>query len=460
MSSSFESARRIGSPLFRYLHRALASLEGTPSGRRIGKVLRAANAVAHGFRGERISLRAAALTYVTIFSLVPLLSVALGLVHLIDASSFESHLRALTFTVLAPGIREDSAAFFDAFLRAAGSTAVGSVGFGMLLVSAATLLRNLDGALNDLWNVRRRRSILKRAVLYTAILVLAPVVAALTLAGTGLARDTLVELAPIVAPLVLALGPVVLVVASLTLLYFYAPNADVRFKSACLGGLVAGLGWELARHLYAVFAAGAFRYNPVFGALGAAPLFLMWIYMSWLLILFGARFSYALDAVSFRGLAAVTRGHPRAREILAARVIQTATRALLRGENPPVRRDLAVSLRVADEFLSETLEQLAAAGLVELGWQGGVQPAGDPDALTLADISRAVGGVSAHLDEPSLREWQEEHFTELHQLFQKADARSVDLLEKISWRELAQLAIEVDATEQNPVLQAPARPGA
>lgn len=380
--------------------------------------------------------------------------------HLIDATSFEEHLRTLTYTVLAPGIREDSAAFFDQFLRAAGSTAVGSLGFVVLLISAATLLRNLDGALNDLWNVRRRRAFLKRVVLYTAILILGPVLAALTLAGSGLARQTLEESAPIVAPLVLALGPVVLVVAALTLLYLYAPNAEVRLKSAVIGGVGAGLGWELARHLYAAFAAGAFRYNPVFGALGAAPLFLMWIYVSWLLVLFGARLAYALDAISFRGLAAVTRGHPRAREILGARIIQAATRALLRGENPPVRRELAQRLRVADEFLSETLDQLAAAGLVELGWQGGVQPAGNPDSLTLADISRAVGGVSAHLDEPSLREWQEEDFSDLHVLFQKADVRSVELLEKISWRELAHLASEGPATDQNPVLKAAVGSGA
>lgn len=440
----FHPVKRAALPL-------LSLLERTEIGRKALRVLRAANAVAHGFRGERISLRAAALTYVTLFSLVPLASVSLGLLHLIDAGTFEARLRSVAFTVLAPGIHDDVRAFFDNFLRAAGSSAVGTVGFLVLLISAGTLLRNLDGSLNDLWNVRRRRPFLKRVVLYAAILVLGPVLTAVTLIGSGVAESALRHSLPVFAPLVLALGPAVLVIAALTSLYLYAPNAPVRPRSAIFGGVAAGLGWELARHVYASFAAGAFRYNPLYGALGAAPLFLMWIYVSWLLVLFGARLAYALDALNLRGLSATHSGHPRARELLAARVVQAATLAQLRGETPPLRRELAHRLRVADGFLAETLDQLEAAGLVELGWQGGVRPAGNPEELTLADISRAVGGIGAHLDEPSLQEWHEGDFSELQSLFQKADARAMELLRQMTWQELAELPSS-PPTQRNPII--------
>lgn len=433
-------------PLPRHLQRFVAALDRTELGRRGLKVLRAANAVAHGFRGERISLRAAALTYITIFSLVPLVSVTLGLAHSLDSSRFEARLRAVTFTVLAPGLRDESIAFFNHFLRAAGSSAAGGLGFIVLLVSAGTLLRNLDGSLNDLWNVRRRRPIYKRVVLYGAILVLGPVLTGVTLLGSRLAEQTLERWFPALASYLLVLGPPVLVILALAFLYLYAPNAPVRLRSACIGALGAGLSWELARHLYAAFAAGAFRYNPVYGVLGAAPLFLAWIYVSWLLVLFGARLAYALDAVTLRGLAAVTRGHPRARELLAAHVIQVATLAQLRGEHPPLRRELASRWRVADAFLGETLDQLAAAQLIELGWQGGVRPAGDPDTHTLADISRAVGGVGAHLDEPALREWQEHDFAEIQRLFNDADSLAIGRLGHMTWRELALKSIEAVST--------------
>src|SRR5207248_8399970 len=120
----------------------------------------------------------------------------------------------------------------------------------------------------------------------------------------------------------LTLGSTISSILVFTGIYKLAPHAPVRGRSALSGGIVGGLAWEIARHGYASFAALAFNYNPLYGSLSAAPLFLMWIYVSWWLMLFGARLSYAVEHAAFRGEFMDLITHPRARELVAARVAQ------------------------------------------------------------------------------------------------------------------------------------------
>jgi len=311
------------------------------------------------------------------------------------------------------------------------------------------LLKNLDASLNDIWNVRRTRPWHIRVVIYGLSLLFGPLLVALSLAGTGAIRHALELYQLPYFRQVASFGSLFSAVTVFTLLYYLAPNAPVRLRSALAGGLVAGAAWDLARFGYTLFGAQIFRYNPVYGSLGALPLFLAWIYVSWLLVLFGARLAYAVEHAVVPGVIRELGEHPRGRELLAARMAQLITQAQFQAREPPTPRDLSRSLDVPEERTREIAERLEAAGLLATGSRGGLVPARLPDQMTLADLSRAVGGLPPPVGGVS----KSEELRRVEELFASVDASARQALSQVTWAELAaSLPVPSDpATEQIPI---------
>src|SRR5689334_15906751 len=142
------------------------TLRTTSGGRFAADTMSAMRAVVHGFRGENISLRASALTYATIFSLVPMLTVALAILQSLHQDAFQERLRRFVQELLAPGIREDTGAVLERFISRATGVAAGWIGFTVLAITAGALLRNLDESLNEIWNVRQDRKLWVRILIY------------------------------------------------------------------------------------------------------------------------------------------------------------------------------------------------------------------------------------------------------------------------------------------------------
>lgn len=415
-----------------FLSRSARALERHQGGRFLADTVRAVFAVAQGFRGERISLRASALTYISIFSLVPLLAVTLALVSALGPQGLHQYVRAFLFDVLAPGIREDGAAVLDRFLRGASTTTAGSLGFVALAFSAASLLRNLDSSINEIWNVRRKRGLAVRISFYALILVVGPVLLALSLAGMGMLSRLVRFYFPFAGEL-LAVGGALISISGFTLLYFVAPAAGVRFRSALAGGLVAGFGWDLAKHLYGALAERAFHASPVWGSLGAIPLALTWIYVSWLLLLFGARLSYAVQFAWFsRGMPELV-AYPRSDALIAARIAAALSRATLGGEGPTPVRTVSDQLHLTVEAIEPALEQLVRCGLVRLLPGGLLEPARPLEELSMADIALAVGGAELP-NPPSLM--GKKPLSGLEAALDRAEDEFLARLRRIRWKDL------------------------
>ncbi len=411
-------------------------LDRSRGGRFVLDVLLAAWAVARGFRGEKISLRASALTYISIFALAPLLTVALALVELFGQNDLHAQVRAFLLDLLAPGIAEESAAMLDQFLSTASTTAAGSVGFAVLIVSAGTLLKNLDTSLHEIWNVRRRRPPHVRLAIYAAVLVLGPALLALSLAGMGVLRAWVTPVIPFSGDLLTAAGALV-AVAGFTFMYRVGPNVEVRFRSAFAGGLVAGLTWDVAKHVYGGVAAGLFRASPIWGSLTAVPLFLTWIYVSWLLLLFGARLAYAVQYTWFRAGVPDLATFPRGEALIAARL------AALLAE--PSSDDLSVrnlprALGLPQDVLGPVLERLVRAGVVRV-LPGGLVQAGRPlDELTLADTALAVGaGSGSHATGFAMGGQVGPPPSAVEALFQQAEEAFLEQLRRVRWDDLPAL---------------------
>ena len=167
------------------------------------------------------------------------------------------------------------------------------------------------------------------------------------------------------------------------------PNAPVRFRPALLGGAIAGTTWEIAKVAFAEISTRFLRNDAIYGSLSAIPVFLMWTYLSWIIVLFGARVVYAAQTTHPEG-AAEPVNSPLDRELLTVRVMLAVTRAFDRGAAPPEIDQLALTLPAFPADVEEALGRLRASGLVRDSAGHAWLPARAPRTITLAEVRAAA----------------------------------------------------------------------
>jgi membrane protein len=354
-----------------------------------------ARTLVRALRGERLRLRAMALTYISLFAIVPALVVAFSVVQAFGGmDTVWKAVHEFLLENLAVGARQTIEPYLDRFVRNAHATSAGVVGGALLVYSAVSLFNEVERAVNEIWAVRRSRAVAQRILIYWAGLTLGPFLLAGSLT-LGHAVGTLLGGGAV--PQVLARAAAVLLSCMLfSALYLFVPATRVRVRAAVAGGIVAGIAWELAKALYTLAVARFFRYHAVYGSVASIPIFLVWLYVSWILVLFGARVSFVVQhaAVLLRGHAgdATTLG----RELLAARAMLEVALAFAQERPPPDPADVALRLEAFGEPVRETLGVLRQAGLVLEVAGGGLVPARPLDKLSLADVRRAISGEPPH----------------------------------------------------------------
>jgi membrane protein len=394
-------------------------------------------AVVVGFRGEKLALRAGNLTFITLTSLVPLAAVVLALLHWFGSSEVERLVLKFFEELLSPGGRAQAERALKEFKTAADSRTGSTLSFLVLLASSGVLLRHLDASLNDVWAVRKKRPLLTTLWLYLGVLVMGPLAMGLSLLGSDGIKRLLVYVHFPWWSAAFTAGAMAWAMVVFALLYKLAPHAPVRWRSALYGGAAAGLAWEFARRLYGSIVSFFFSANAVYGSLGVAPLFLTWLYVSWYIILCGARLAYALEHAAFHDAFPDLLAHPRSDELIATRVAQVLSRASVMQRPPPTIAALAQVLRLPAQRVQDAVFRLEAAALVQRH-AFAVVPARPLDQLTVADISFAVGGAARTLHRDG--ESQTGPFDGAAQVFNSADEVSVEKLRKVTWADLAVLA--------------------
>ncbi|HEY1087985.1 MAG TPA: YihY/virulence factor BrkB family protein, partial [Archangium sp.] len=382
-------------------------------------------AVVSSYRGESLALRAGNLTFITITSLVPMVAVIFSLLHAFNAKRIDPLVLKFFEDILSPGGRAQSEQTIRTFLNAANSRTAGSLSFVVVMVSAGLMLRHLDASLNDIWKVRKKRNLLVSIGLYAGVLVLGPLAIALSLLGTQGAKQLITWMDLPFSGQLYVLGAILSGMFVFSLLFKFAPHAPVPWRSALIGGAAAGIAWELARHVYGTIASWFFSANKVYGSLGIAPLFLMWIYVGWYILLSGARLAYAVEHADLHDEFQDLLDHPRSQELIAARIAEEVARASLEGTPPPTTFSLAVALRLPEQRVREIVHVLELGKLVRLE-KGKLHPARDVATLTLADISAAVGGTARVSARD--RESATGHFETVERLFTLADETTIEKL--------------------------------
>lgn len=240
--------------------------------------------------------RAGSLAYTTLLSLVPLMTVMLAILSAFPVAERVNELvQDFVFDNFMPASGEVVHQYLLEFSRKASR--LSGVGFLVLLVVALMLMATIDQTFNAIWEVRRKRRPLNKFLVYWAVISMGPVlVGASVLATSYLVSLPLVSeaTATTVGRRLLGWTPIVLSAIAFGLLYWLVPNRPVKGWHALLGGILAALLFEWSKQGFAWYLTRFPTYEAIYGALAAVPIFLIWIYLSWLVVVLGAEFTHAL----------------------------------------------------------------------------------------------------------------------------------------------------------------------
>ena len=242
-------------------------------------------------KAERLPQVAASLAFTTLLSIVPVLAASFALFTRVPAfKKIKDALQEFFLSRLLPAdIAQTVLRYLDQFAsNAKGLTWMGSL---VLLVSAVAMLLTVENALNQMWRVKRRRPFLKRVGMYLAMLAVGPLAVGLSLwASSYVLAVSLGQLGPLPRSLAFAidLAPLALGVAAMSSLFYWVPNTQVLPRDAIAGGAMASVAFELGKRGFALYLVKVPTYKALYGALAVLPMFLLWVYFSWLVTLLAA----------------------------------------------------------------------------------------------------------------------------------------------------------------------------
>ncbi|HEY0843964.1 MAG TPA: YihY family inner membrane protein [Noviherbaspirillum sp.] len=251
---------------------------------------------------ERLPQVAGSLTFTTVLALVPMLTIALAIFTTFPIfNTFRASLEAYFIqSVMPKSIANTILGNLNQFAsKATRLSAVGAIG---LIVTTLIMMFTIDRAFNHIWRVKSARPFTQRLLIYWAIMTLGPLLIGISMTVTSDllgATSSMVGKQSLIGSIANTLFSVLLTTGAFTFLYIVVPNRIVDWRDAACGGLLAAVAFEIAKRLFVVFIAKFPTYTVIYGALAALPIFLLWIYVSWLVTLMGAVLAAALPVVKY-----------------------------------------------------------------------------------------------------------------------------------------------------------------
>jgi membrane protein len=246
--------------------------------------------VGRRFIEDRCGQTASALTFTTLLAVVPTVTIALALVSAFPVfESFTEQLRGFVMENLLPQSADLITSYAEKF--SANASRLTAVGLGFIGVTALLLMLTIDAAFNRIWRVSRPRPLVQRIVVYWTVLTIGPLCVGASLSLTSYLLTlslNLVDEVPGMSIALLRFVPLLLTSTAFALLYFMMPNRPVLKRDALIGGIAAGAGFEVMKQGFGIYVTHFPAYTMVYGAFAAVPIFLLWIYLSWLIVIGGA----------------------------------------------------------------------------------------------------------------------------------------------------------------------------
>ncbi len=333
------------------------------------------------FREDRLGLTAGSLTFTTLISLVPLVTVMLALFTAFPMfAKFQVALQKYFLQALVPDtIARPVLTALTQFSTQANR--LGTFGLVVLVLTALALMLTIDRTLNAIWRVRKPRPVAQRVLVYWAAVTLGPLALGVSLTITSYfvsASRGLVSDVPGVVTVVLNLLQFGLLAGGMAALFHYVPNTHVQWRHALAGGLFVSVAFELAKRGLGWYLASVPTYRTMYGAFATVPILLVWIYLAWVIVLLGAVIAAYAPSLQMR---VVRRPSvPGYRFLLAVGMLQELLIARQLSTHGLSAAQLSAQLRTDPLQIEPLLDTL-----VEIDWVGRLDEAGNSRYVLLCD---------------------------------------------------------------------------
>jgi membrane protein len=347
----------------------------------------------------QLNLRAMSLVYTTLLSVVPLLAVSFSV---LKGFGVHNQLEPVLLNFLAPlgpkGV--DVANNIIGFVENVRVGVLGSLGLVFLLYTVVSLTQKVEVSFNFVWRVERLRSLAQRFSSYLTVILIGPVLVFTALGVTATVMNTglvqyLISVEPLGELIVLAskLVPYLLVIAAFTFIYVFIPNTRVKLLPALVGGTVAGVLWQTSGWAFAAFVASSSNYAAIYSGFAILILLLIWLYLSWLILLLGAQVAFYVQYPRYVTRRAVRLDlSSRLRERLALQLMFMVAEHHLKGRDPWTLDSLVQALGLPMQPVSQVLGVLMEAGFIsETGEEPPAYlPRRDIETISLAEVLEVV----------------------------------------------------------------------
>lgn len=363
-----------------------------------------------GFSEDRIQLRASALTLYTLLSVVPIVSLifaiakGFGIENLIQQeliNSFQGQEEVFNWII----------EYANSFLENTKSGYLAGVGIVILIWSVIQVLGNIESAFNRIWQIKKSRSYVRRFTDYLTVVMIAPVfmvlASTLTVAISG-ALNRFTEAYPLLEHLNLIAGslPFVIIWFLFAFIYMVMPNTKVKFKSAFIAGFIAGSLFQLTQWGYIHFQIGVTKYGAIYGSLAALPLFIIWMQLSWLIVLLGAEISFANQNINLYEYESDSLLlSPRLKMTLTFLIANLVIKNFEKGQSPLTSTEISKNLKIPVRLVREIVDSLIDIKIFsELILEGekerAYQPAIDINKISFGLIKYRLEDLGSHHIQP------------------------------------------------------------
>lgn len=354
--------------------------------------------IAQGFVKDQCVIRAAALTFTTILSFVPFLAVAFSISKGFGLQNSEVMRHwVLRLTTGRPEVADRIIEYIDR----TNVQALGWVGVATLLITVLSLVGTIEKAFNTIWSVRKGRSTWRKVTDFFPVIVFGPIILLVASSfNVSLQKQeivtTLLSLQAIgwLESVFLKMTPYLLIIIAFTMMYAFIPNIRVKTSAALTGGILGGILWQLAQWGYIHWQIGAAKYNAIYGSFAQLPVLLIWIYISWIIVLLGGEISYAWQNMnSFLKQRYFGNATPFERQKLAVLIMIFLAKRFHDGQSLPSVNALSDTLMAPVDLISDLFKRMQEAGYTVLTDMEGCEvyaPARALDDVRVFDIIRVI----------------------------------------------------------------------
>ena len=357
-----------------------------------------------GFLTDKCLLRASSLTFYCVLSIVPAFAMVFGIAKGFGMDKvLEDRVRKGLSDQ--PQVADAIMQFSQSALANTKGGLMAAAGLAILIWTVVGMLANIEHSFNEIWGVKEHRTMVRRFTDYLSLVVVCPIFIVFSGAATMLATVKLPAFTSAISFLgifsilvfpLLRLLPFCAGWALFTFVYSFMPNTKVNFRSALVAGVVAGSAYQLSEWAYFALQVGLARYNAIYGSFAAVPFFLMWLQVTWLIVLYGSELAFAHQNVeTYEFEPDCLRASRAFKHLVALRIANLLAKNFDAGRPPMNNRQISHELGAPVRLVNDVLFDLVKAGILSEARHGTdrdyrYQPARSICEMTLAQVTEAL----------------------------------------------------------------------